>query len=69
MTSLSTTQIVALLAPIVIIQLGLMIAALFDLEKEERRVRGGSKLVWVLIIVFVNLIGPLIYFFVGREES
>jgi hypothetical protein len=68
-TSLSTTQIVALLAPIVIIQLGLMIAALFDLEKEERRVRGGSKLVWVLIIVFVNLIGPLIYFFVGREES
>jgi hypothetical protein len=67
--SLSTTQIVALLAPIVVIQLGLMIAALFDLEKEERRVRGGSKLVWVLIIVFINLIGPLVYFFVGREEA
>jgi hypothetical protein len=67
--SLSTTQIVALLAPIVVIQLGLMIAALFDLEKEERRVRGGSKLVWVLIIVFVNIFGPLIYFFVGREEA
>ncbi len=69
MTSLSTTQIVALLAPIVVIQLGLMIAALFDLEKEERRVRGGNKLVWVLIIVFVNIFGPLIYFFVGREEA
>ncbi len=69
MTSLSTTQIVALLAPIVVVQLGLMIAALFDLEKEERRVRGGNKLVWVLIIVFVNIFGPLIYFFVGREEA
>jgi hypothetical protein len=68
-SDLSTTQIVALLAPIVVIQLGLMIAALYDLEKEERRVRGGSKLVWVLIIVFINLIGPLVYFFVGREEA
>jgi len=66
---LSTTQILALLAPIVVIQLGLMIAALYDLEKEERRVRGGSKLVWVLIIVFINLFGPLAYFFVGREEA
>ena len=69
MSPLSTTQILALLAPIVVIQLGLMIAALYDLEKEERRVRGGSKLVWVLIIVFINLFGPLAYFFVGREEA
>ena len=69
MTPLTTGQILALLAPIVVIQLGLMIAALYDLEKEDRRVRGGSKLVWVLIIVFLNLFGPLAYFFVGREEA
>jgi hypothetical protein len=66
---LKPEQIVALLAPIVVIQLGLMIAALYDLEKEERRVRGGSKLVWVLIVVFVNVIGPIVYFTTGREES
>ena len=54
MSDLKTEQIIALLLPIVVIQLGLIIAALYDLEKEERRVRGGSKLVWVLIIVFVN---------------
>jgi hypothetical protein len=65
---LSTEQIIALLIPLVLIQLGLIVAALYDLEKEERRVRGGSKLVWVLIIVFVNLIGPLVYFAVGRED-
>jgi hypothetical protein len=68
-TALKPEQIVALLAPIILIQLGLMIAALYDLEKEERRVRGGSKLVWVLIVVFVNLIGPILYFTAGREES
>ena len=46
-----------------------MIVALIDLERDERRVRGGSKLVWALVIVFVNIIGPIVYFVAGREES
>jgi heme/copper-type cytochrome/quinol oxidase subunit 4 len=66
---LKTEQIIALLLPIVVIQLGLMLAALIDLEREERRVRGGSKLIWALVIVFVNVVGPLIYFIAGREEA
>jgi Phospholipase_D-nuclease N-terminal len=66
---LKLEQIIALLAPILVIQLGLMIAALYDLEKEERRVRGGSKLVWALVIVFVNIVGPIVYFTAGREET
>ncbi|HET7473559.1 MAG TPA: PLD nuclease N-terminal domain-containing protein [Candidatus Limnocylindrales bacterium] len=69
MAPLSTAQIIGLLAPIILIQLGLMIAALYDLEKAERRVRGGSKLVWVLVIVFVNILGPIVYFVAGREEA
>ena len=69
MPPLSTEQILALLAPVILIQLGLMIAALYDLEKAERRVRGGSKLVWALVIVFLNIIGPILYFVAGREES
>jgi hypothetical protein len=69
MDDLKPEQIVALVAPIVVIQLGLMIAALIDLEREDRRVRGGSKLVWALVIVFVNLIGPILYFVAGREEA
>jgi phospholipase D-like protein len=66
---LKTEQIVALLAPIVIIQIGLMIAALHDLEQEDRHVRGGSKLVWALVIVFVNVIGPIVYLVAGREDA
>ena len=69
MADLKTEQIVALLVPIIVIQLALMIAALLDLEHEERRVRGGSKIVWVLIIVFLNVIGPIAYFLAGREEA
>jgi hypothetical protein len=69
MAELKPEQIIALVAPIVVIQLGLMIAALYDLEKDDRRVRGDSKLVWALVIVFVNVLGPIIYFVAGREES
>jgi hypothetical protein len=69
MPDLKTEQVIALLVPIVLIQLGLLVAALYDLEKDDRRVRGGSKIVWVLIIVFVNLIGPILYFVAGREDS
>jgi hypothetical protein len=69
MAELKTEQIIALLLPIIVIQLGLMIAALIDLEHDERRVRGGSKLVWALVIVFVNVLGPILYFVAGREEA
>jgi hypothetical protein len=68
MAPLKPEQIIALLIPIVVIQLALMVVALVDLEREERRVRGGSKLVWAVVIVFVNIIGPIVYFMAGREE-
>jgi hypothetical protein len=69
MAELKTEQIIALLAPIILIQLGLMIAALVDLERDERHVRGGSKVVWALVIILINVIGPIIYFVAGREEA
>jgi hypothetical protein len=69
MAELKPEQIVALLVPIVAIQIGLMIAALVDLERSERRVRGGSKIVWALVIILVNIIGPILYFVAGREEA
>jgi hypothetical protein len=69
MADLKPEQIIALLAPIVLIQLGLMVAALVDLERRERRVRGGSKLAWALVIIVVNVIGPILYFAAGREDA
>jgi len=63
------STILLLLIPVVVIQLGLLIWGLYDLTRPERRVKGDSKVVWGLIIIFVNLIGPILYFLVGREES
>jgi hypothetical protein len=69
MADLKLEQVIALLLPILLIQAGLMLFALIDLERDERRVRGGNKIVWALIIVFLNVIGPIVYLTVGREES
>ena len=56
------------LIPLIIIELGLMIFALVDLIRREK-VRGDSKVVWALRIIFINLIGPIVYLIGGRGEE
>jgi len=66
---MSETQILLLLLPIVLIEIGLIVYALRDLLRPERRVRGDSKLMWGLLIVFISLLGPILYLTVGRQEE
>jgi ABC-2 type transport system ATP-binding protein len=68
-TSLDPATIALVVIPFVVIELGLMLYALYDLFQEDRRVLGDSKIMWALIIAFVSLLGPLVYFFVGRDDS
>jgi len=63
------TQILLLVLPIVIIEIGLIVYALRDLLRPERQVRGESKLMWGLLIVFISLLGPILYLTVGRLEE
>ena len=60
-------RLLPLLIPLFLVQLGLMIAGIIDLVKREKT--KGPKWMWVIIVVFVNIIGPIIYFVVGREEE
>ena len=57
---------IPLLIPVVILELALMAAALIDLVRREKT--KGPKWMWILIIVLVNLFGPIVYFLIGREE-
>jgi hypothetical protein len=69
MNDLGTGQLLLLLTPVILIQLGLIVLALRDLLRPDRLVRGDSKLMWGIIIVVINLIGPILYFAVGRREA
>jgi hypothetical protein len=61
-------QFIALIIPLVLVELGLLGFALYDLVK-RKKVKGGNKWVWGIIIVVVNLIGPILYLILGREEE
>jgi hypothetical protein len=55
------------LIPVLIIQLILIVVALIDLVRREHTL--GPKWLWAIIILFVNFIGPIVYFIVGRKEE
>jgi DMSO reductase anchor subunit len=56
-----------LLVPLLLIQLALIIAALVDILRREKT--RGPKWLWILIVIFGEMIGPILYFVIGREES
>ena len=63
----TVTELLPFLIPLAIIQLILLVVALVDLSR--RPATRGPKWMWAVIIIFVNLIGPIAYFAVGREDG
>lgn len=63
------TQLLLLIFPLVVVQLVLLVLALRELLNPERRVVGDNKPVWGLVIVLFGILGPLVYFLAGRQET
>jgi uncharacterized membrane protein YadS len=64
----NSAQMWLLIAPLAALQLGLMIFALLDWARRPRT-RYLDRWVWLPIIVIFGLVGPVAYFFLGREEE
>lgn len=56
----------ALIAPILGVQLILMIVALIDLKRIHAT--NGPKLLWLVIILISGLFGSIAYFIFGRRQ-
>lgn len=56
------------LIPVIIAELVLGITALIHVLKHPNY-RFGNKTMWILIVLFVSMIGPLVYFIAGRGED
>jgi hypothetical protein len=63
------TSVALLLVPLILLWGGLLAFALIDLLRPQRRVAGGNKLIWALVIVLIGTIGPLVYLLAGRREA
>lgn len=64
------TEILRLLPffiPLIIIEYGLMIYAIVQLARNE--VAYLPKWGWTLIIIFINIIGPVVFLIVGKKKE
>jgi hypothetical protein len=64
------TEILRLLPffiPLIIIEYGLMIYAIVQLARNE--VAYLPKWGWALIIIFINIIGPVVFLIVGKKKE
>lgn len=61
------SKIIIMILPLIILQLTLMIYALIKFSKDG--VKNLTPIAWLLIILFINTIGPILYLTIGRNNN
>lgn len=56
------------LLPLILAQLVLLITALMHVLKHQNY-RFGSRTLWIIVVVFFQILGPVAYFVFGRGED
>lgn len=56
-----------IILPVIAVGVLLVFIALIDLYRHRKTRK--NILVWALIILFVNVLGPILYFVIGRKDS
>jgi len=64
----SITEYLPFLIPIALVELVLMITALVHVLRHTKY-RFGNRLLWIIVVVFIQIIGPILYFTVGRGDE
>jgi len=61
------SQEIVVILLIVIVTLLFPILALIDILKNE--FEGNNKLIWILVVLFLWIIGAALYYFIGRKQK
>lgn len=61
-------ELLPFLIPFIILQYGLAIWAIVHIIKNPNY-RFGNRIMWILISLFISIIGPTLYFIIGRGEK
>lgn len=56
------------LIPIVIVELVLMVTALVHVLT-HKHYRFGNRIFWIIVVIILEIIGPILYFTIGRGEE
>lgn len=64
----SIQEYLPFLIPLVIAEFSLAMTALIHVLKHPNY-RFGNKVMWIVIVLFIQIIGPVVYFLIGRGEE
>ncbi len=62
------TEYLPIIIPILVIELALALTALVHVLRHPNY-RMGNRILWVLVVLLVQIIGPITYFVFGRGEE
>lgn len=68
MANNTSLDILKLLWPVLLIQIGLQIYAVIDVLK-NKKTKNLSVPIWIIVILIGEILGPIIYFLIGRSEE
>ena len=68
MTNDAIINIIKIAWPLILLQLCLQIYALADLAR-KKKTKNLSVFLWVIIIILGEILGPIFYLLLGREEE
>ena len=63
----SIQEYLPFLIPLVIAEFALAMTALIHVLKHPNY-RFGNKVMWIVIVLLIQIIGPVVYFLIGRGE-
>lgn len=64
---MNTKELLLALWPLIAFNMVLMVSALISISRRGKT-RKLPKTAWVLIVIFINLFGPIFYFAFGKGE-
>jgi len=67
---MDSQQLITIIWPLILVQLAFQAYALYDLVvKKQKKTKNLSVVLWVVIIVFGEVVGAALYFLIGRSED
>ena len=57
-----------ILIPIVVLEIGLMIYSLSHILKHNK-FKFGNKVMWIVVVVLIQIIGPIFYLMIGKDDE
>lgn len=61
-------EFLPVIIPIAILEFGLMLYALIHILKHSQY-RCGNRILWIGIVVLIQIIGPILYLTIGKEDE